>query len=110
MEMIEWTSDLKLKAALHEHKNQVELLRHDTALDIRVFGGFMAIQLAFGSWASTNTGGTVLSHTILLLIDVALSFLAITMLRRNSVRRREVVEVVWRLNEALGYSVKGIYL
>ena len=108
--MIEWTPDRKLTAALQEHKNQVELLRHQTNVDLRIFGGYISLQLAVGSWISVHPIPSLQARLGMGAVDLALSALAAFILWRNSVRRGQVVAVVRRLNEALGYTEPDVYL
>lgn len=108
--MIELDKDGKLTAALHEHGNQVELLRHQTNLDLRILTGYFTIQLVFGSWISANPVEGLYARLGLGAIDLALCLLAGLILWRNYVRRSQVIEVVRRLNEALGYTEPGVYL
>jgi hypothetical protein len=108
--VIDWTPDRKLTAALHEHKSQVDLLRHQTGLDLRIFGGYISLQLAVGSWIATHPIPNLKARLGMGAIDLALCALAAVILWRNSVRRGQVVAIVRRLNEALGYTQPDVYL
>jgi len=110
MTLIELTNEHKLTAALHEHGSQVELLRHQTNLDLRIFAGYITLQLALGSWLSANPVRTTSARVGLAAIDLALAALAGLILWRSFVRRGQVVGVVRRLNEVLGYTTPGVYL
>jgi hypothetical protein len=45
----------KFEALKMLHDNQAELLRFMTALDFKIFGGYITLQLALGSWLAEHT-------------------------------------------------------
>jgi len=108
--LIKLNEDGKLTAALHELRSQVELLKFQTTLDLRIFAGYITLQLALGSWIATHPPGSLHSIVGLGVIDLALALLAGLILWRSYVRRGQVAQVVWRLNEALGFTEPDVYL
>ncbi len=108
--LIKLKEDQKLTAALHEHRNQVELLKFQTTLDLRIFAGYITLQLALGSWISAYPLRNLHSIVGLGLIDLALALLAGLILWKSYVRRKQVAKVVRRLNEALGFTEPDVYL
>ena len=93
-------------------KDQTELLYRITLLDLRIFTGYLTLQIALGAWIATHQ--TISSSLTvcagLLLIDCSLAVIAIAFLYYNSERRLEVVETVKNCNEALGFEELGVYL
>lgn len=94
-------------------ENQTELLYRMTMIDLRIFSGFITLQLALGAWLATK-GLTLLCELGLkcglFAIDTGLAFVAIALLRNSALRRREVAEIVKNCTEALGYKTPGAYL
>ena len=92
------------------YEDQVVLLRALTALDIKIFTGFITIQFILGGWISTQPIDSLSIKVGLLLIDIVLAGIAGKLLYNQYIRRKEAIETVKNLNEALGYTQKGIYL
>ncbi len=92
------------------YDDQVNLLRKLTDVDLQVFGGYLTIALAFGSWASQNSPTELLSKIGLLLIATVLASSASMLLFFNFKRRIEIVETIKNLNEAFGYETIGLFI
>jgi len=93
-------------------ENQVEQLHRMTLIDIRVFSGYITLQLGFGAWIATQ--GTVLasvtSRVGLMIIDSVLAAIAGKLIYNSYRRRKEVAGVVRNCCVALGFKTVGVYL
>ena len=91
--------------------DHVELLRMMTKLDLEIFGGYMAIQLALGSLFLTKTAkfGWLTALGILIL-DAALAMIAWVLLRNNALRRKEAIGTLKNVMTAMGFYQEGAYL
>jgi hypothetical protein len=101
---------LLLETLRIRYEDQVELLRALTHIDLRIFSGYITIQLFLGSWIATHPIRTPWARLGLLGIDFALALVAAVLLYNQYLRRTEAVETVKRLNEALGYTELGVFL
>ena len=93
-------------------ENQTELLYRLTLLDLRIFTGYITLQLALGAWMATHPAD-ISSPTVragLLVIDLSLAVIATAFVYNNYRRRLEIVDTVKNCNEALGYEDSGVYL
>ncbi|MCI0389513.1 MAG: hypothetical protein MOB07_12220 [Acidobacteria bacterium] len=91
-------------------ESQVGLLRMMTQIDLQIFTGYITLQLALGGWLSTHTLKNWWLRIGMLLIDLGFSGIASKLLYNNYRRRKEVATTVANLNEALGFTEKGIYI
>jgi len=102
----------EFEALRYRFENQTEQLYRMTLIDLRIFTGYITLQLALGAWTATHeadiAGGTV--RVGLLIIDLALAIIAAALLYNNYKRRTEVVGTVKNCNQALGYEDEGVYL
>jgi hypothetical protein len=92
-------------------ENQTEQLYRMTMIDLRIFTGFITLQIALGAWLATK--GSVLSGELkvgLSVIDIGLTYVACALLRNNALRRKEVAAIVNNCAEALGYKTPGTFL
>ncbi len=93
-------------------ENQTELLHRMTLIDLRVFSGYITLQLALGAWIATHSD-KIPNLTIrigLMIIDLVLAVVATALLFNNYKRRKEVGGIVRNCNIALGYETPGVYL
>ena len=104
------TSQQKFEALKICYKSHVDTLRFMTKIDFQIFGGYMTLQLVLGSWLSQNTLPTCFSQTGILFVDLALSFIACILLYNDYRRRKEVVDTLTNINQALGYTEPNIYI
>lgn len=101
---------LKFEALKMAFNNQVEYLRFLGQIDLRLFSGYITIQLVFASWLSKVNVESLSSKFGLLAIDGALSVVAVFLLVMNHMRRRTAIDNFKNIIEALGFTEKGIYL
>lgn len=92
-------------------ESQTELLHRLTQIDLRVFSGFITLQLVLGAWLATH-GGDLISELKLGLgvIDGGMAFVVYSLLHNNALRRNEVVENLENCKVSLGYNTPGVYL
>src|SRR3974390_3391636 len=100
---IDLTLDQKFDALKMRYQDHVELLREMTRIEIRIFSGFIALQLALGSWIPVHPPKNALSSVGILLIDGVLTFISFALLRYNFFRRKEAIGTLKNVMEALGY-------
>jgi hypothetical protein len=100
----------RFEAAKIRYENQTDLLKRLTELDLRIFTGYITIQLLLGSWFSVHPLTSLIAKIGLMLIDIVLAVIAGALLYNTSRRRLEVVETLKNLSEAFGFSTEGVYI
>ncbi len=100
----------KFEALKLRYSDQVELLREMTRIDLKIFIGYLTLQLAFGGWLSTHIFDNIIIKIGLLLIDLSLAGITSKLLYNNFRRRKEVAQTVRNLNEALNFNRVSYYL
>jgi len=91
--------------------DHVELLRTMTKLDLEIFGGYMTIQLALGSFFLTKKAIFGWSTAFgMLILDAALAVIAWVLLRNNALRRKEAIVTLKNVMTAMGFYQEGAYL
>ena len=93
-------------------ENQTEQLYRMTLIDLRVFTGYITLQLALGAWIASHSSdfSGIILRVGLMLIDLVLAIVAWALLYMSRKRREEVVGIVKNCNTALGYEEPGVYL
>jgi len=109
VEPVALTPDQRFDALRMRYEDHVELLRVMTGLDLRLFSGLMALQLALGGWLATNPIAEWLPLAGVLGLDGALAFIGAILLRNNALRRREAVATLKNVMTALGFYRAGFY-
>lgn len=92
-------------------QNQTELLYRLTMIDLKIFFGFITLQIVLVAWLATN--GSDFSGILkvgLFVIDINFALVAIFLFIHQARRRKQVSSVVKNCQEALGYTKKGAYL
>jgi len=107
---MELSSENKFEALKIRFLDQVELLHRLTMIDLRIFSGFITLQLALGAWLTTQQNMLFTLKFGLGVIDFGLAFVAYALLRNNTLRRKEVVGTVVNCATALKYKEPGYYL
>ncbi len=102
----------EFEALICRFKDQAELLYRLTLVDLKVFTGYITLQLVLGAWMAVHNNEILelFNKTGLLIIDFVLSFIAIVLLYKNYKRRQEVAKTIGNCNKALGYESPGVYL
>ncbi len=100
----------EIEVLLTNLNNHVEHIRYLTQVDLRIFGGYIALQLAFAGWLIKNPVQGVSLMVGLIVIDVTISIIAATVLYFNYKRREEIVNTLENINQALGLNVEGAYI
>lgn len=92
------------------YKDQVEFLRSNSLFNFRVLSGFFAIQILIGGWILKYPPINMSFRIGLLIMDVVMAIISIIFLINLFKRRKEAIDTVRNINEALGFTVKGAYL
>ena len=90
--------------------NHVQYLRWLSQIDLRMFGGFLTLQLVLGGWLLQYTPTRALAASGILIIDVMLAIVAAVFLIKNQKRRNREVTTIGNICEALGLTVEGVFL
>lgn len=104
------TDDQKFDALKLRYTDHVELLRSITKQDIQIFSGYITVQLILGSWITSHPINGFWPRIGIILIDFVLATIALKLLYNDYLRRKEVVEIIKNINEALNFNTKGAYL
>lgn len=114
---MEYLDKNKYDALKLRFTDQVALLVKMTEIDLKIFSGYITLQLALGAWLITKKDllppdehQRIVSLIGLFVLDVVLAGIASKFLYNNFKRRAEVVGTVNNLNEALGFTKPGIYI
>ncbi len=89
---------------------QAAHIRDLNMFDVKIFGGFMTIQLALASWFAIHPVSIIWLKIGILVIDLALLFVCIKIIHGSRDRRAEIVQTIININEAFGLYQKGVYL
>jgi hypothetical protein len=98
------------EAAKLRYQTQTDVLARLTELDLRVFTGYITIQLLFGSWFSVHPLTSVVTKLGLMSIDIVIAVIAIVFLYYSYQRRLQARSSVRNLSEAFGFTIEGAYL
>ena len=90
--------------------NHVQYLRWLSQIDLRMFGGFLTLQLVLGGWLLQYPPVRASATSGILIIDVVLAFAASVFLIKNQVRRKREVTTLGNISEALGLTKEGYFL
>ena len=93
-----------------QFETQTSLLRNLTDIDLRIFTGYITLQLILGSWLSENPLQNLWLMIGILVLNLTLTSIAFWLLSNSYKRRKEVAATIKNLNEALGLLESGIYL
>ena len=107
---MELDNNQKFEALKLRYDDHVELLRSMTKLDVQIFSGYIAVQLALGAWITTNPIQGCWAKMGLILIDLVLAIIASKLLYNDFKRRTEVVRIIKNINDALSFNTSGFYL
>jgi len=114
---MDYLDNNKYDALKFRMTDQVGLLVKMSEIDLKIFIGYITLQLALGAWLVTKQDllpsseeQRLISLVGLFILDIVLAGLAGKFLFNNYKRRSEVVETVKNLNEALGYNKPGVYI
>ena len=106
--------DNKLEILRIGYENQLQYLRLMSNLDVKVFTGYITVQLVVANWVA-NWVAQIPPPSIhvkwgLFVVDIAFTALAIAVLYNNQKRRDHAVAVLKNLSEALGFTAEGVFL
>jgi hypothetical protein len=107
---MELTDERKFEASMMRFKDQTELLRSLTAIDLRLFFGYITLQLVSGGWLLGHEDVQWFAKLGVSLVDFVLSLIASRLLHLNYMRRAEVVDTLRRIMSALQFDKCNVYL
>jgi hypothetical protein len=81
-----------------------------TKLDVQIFSGYITVQLVLSSWIASHPINSIFPKIGIILIDLVLAGIALKLLFNDYRRRKEVVEIIKNINEALNFDTKDVYL
>ncbi len=100
---------LELLKVLYE--TQVQYLRWLSQIDLKLFTGFMAVQMVLAGWLLQRDAAPPNPQLIgMPIIDILMAFVACTLLWKNHRRRLQEIDTLKDVFEAIGYTVPGAYL
>lgn len=100
----------EFEALKMRYDDQVALLRFMTTFDFQIFGGFITLQAAVGSWLASHPIGSIWAQLGILVIDAVAVLLSLKLLHNQHLRRQEVQATIGNINDALGFNESGVYL
>ena len=92
------------------YQNQLEYLRMMSDLDLKLFTGYITLQIVLGGWLAKSPVEGLSIKVGLMVIDLAMAFIGIVAFRVNQERRAEAARVLGNLADALGFTVPGVFL
>lgn len=99
------TSDRQYALAEMIYKNQVELLHNLTQVDLKLFFGYLTLQLVAGGWIASHQD--MFRHPDvrqgMVVINCVLSSIALFFIIAGRLRRAEVIKTVIRCKQVLGF-------
>jgi len=85
------------------YDKQTELLKYLTQIDLRIFSGYVVLQLGLGSWITASE--KLPGHPAgILILDALVALTAGAFLLLNYLRRKEAAEIVRELNKRLHFD------
>lgn len=100
----------EFQALKMRYEDQVELLRTITQLDLKIFSGYLTLQVALGAWLITHPLGVMTMKVGIFIIDLGISAIATYLFYSHLHRRREAVDTIKNLNAAFGFTTPGVYV
>ena len=91
-------------------ENQMQYLRMMSDVDLRLFTGYITVQLVLANWLAHQQRQPLTVNVGIMLVDLVFAGLAIKAFWVNQKRRDFAVKVVTNLSSALGFTVTGAFL
>lgn len=107
--MTELNSQQKVDLVRYRHEDQVRLLGDISHNSLKIFSGFITLQLAVGSFL-TQVAITAGARWGFILLEFTLCSICSGMLVNNQRRRKEAARTVQNCNAFLGFDQAGAYL
>lgn len=106
------TDHAKREVLLEAYRTHATLLHNLTQIDVRIFTGFITIQLiSIGFILSKSIdAASKIQISGIAIADFALCYISAAILWRNYQRRSEAGKTINRINIALGLKQKGFYI
>jgi hypothetical protein len=100
----------KLQCLTAMFANQVEYLRFLGNIDLRIFTGYIMLQLILAGWLSKFASAISAAKFGILLIDLSLSVVGAFLLVMNNKRRSEALKTFKNVIDAMGFLEPGEYI
>ncbi len=110
MEQVYDTADRRFEALKLGYQNQVDYLRLLTNIDLKLFFGFMTVQLALAGWLAKGSESIEETRLGIFLIVFFLALVAVVMLVMTDLKRKRVIGHLKNYCDALGFTKSGKYL
>jgi hypothetical protein len=108
---MELSQQQRFEALRMRYEDQVKLLRFMTKLDAQVFGVYLTLQLALGSFFARLAPPPHLGARFgLATIDFTLALIAFIFLHNNFYRRKEIGATLKNVMTAMGFYEPGVFL
>lgn len=100
----------EFEALKTRYDDHVTLLRSMTELDYKLFSGYLTLQLVIGAWFAKNPIYKISVKIGIFLIVICMTVIAFKLIFNNLQKRKEAIETLKNINEALGFNKEGVYL
>lgn len=104
------TDENKLAILRLGYENQIQYLRMMSDVDLRLFTGYITVQLVLANWLASRQAQPPTVNLGIMLVDLVVAALAIKAFWVNQTRREYAVKVLEKLSKALGFTVVGAFL
>ena len=104
------SKEQKVEVILYPHSDQSSLLRKLTDVDLKIFFGFITIQILMGNFLlSQNLTPSLIKSIGLGSVDIVFAVVCVIFLLHNYRRRKEAVETIKNCNSILKLDQSNIY-
>ena len=110
MRPLEMDNGQKVSALIEAYTVHANLLTNLTLHDLRIFGGYITVQVLSIGFVLSKNELTVSEMVGVGLPNILIFVVALTLLWKNYLRRIEASSSINNINIALGYTIKGHYL
>lgn len=108
--MIQIDTKQKIELIRYRHEDQARLLTKLSDMDLKIFSGFLTLELVFGSFLLTQNICSWIIKITMIFFQLTLCFVCGWVLYYNFKRRKEVVKTIKNCNEFLGFNESKAYL
>jgi len=92
-----------------KYLDHAEDLRFRTNFDFKLLSGFVTLNLVLAAWLTKNPLSTLWFKIGFVIFASGICGVAIMLFQRNYRRRKVVVEIMYNLNDALGFDKDGVF-
>ena len=99
----------KFEALMARYRDQVELMRALTKIDLQVFSGFITLQIVVVGWLLEHPIEECVLKSGSAIIDLTLTLVAVVLLTNNYFRRKETKRTLDNVMTALRFDEPDFY-